>query len=90
MPKILEEYVSGLMKGNVPKQKGGSESKLSRAYAVATSALQRQGKMKRGSQELTKKGEMERGSQNLTKKGEKWSKKALDTSSVVRKGEFSR
>jgi hypothetical protein len=47
MPKILEKLVSQLRAKGQPK---------SNAYAIATSALQKQGKMKRGSQQLTAKG----------------------------------
>jgi pyrroline-5-carboxylate reductase len=47
MPKVLEKLKDKLVARGMPK---------SNAYAVATSALQKQGKMKRDSQELTKKG----------------------------------
>jgi hypothetical protein len=48
MPKILERLVSQL------KEKGMDKN---RAYAVATSSLQRTGVLKKGTQELTAKGE---------------------------------
>jgi hypothetical protein len=47
MPQILEDRVKALMK------KGMSRSQ---AYAIATAALQKEGKMKKGSQKLTRKG----------------------------------
>lgn len=47
MPKILEKLEKKLEAKGMPR---------SRAYAVATSALQKQGKMEKGSQKLTKKG----------------------------------
>lgn len=47
MPKILERFVQNL------KARGYSESN---AYAIATSALQKEGLMKKGSQKLTAKG----------------------------------
>lgn len=47
MPAILEKLKNKLMARGMPK---------SNAFAVATSALQKQGKMKRGSQQLTTKG----------------------------------
>jgi uncharacterized protein YoaH (UPF0181 family) len=43
MPKILEDRVTALMR------KGMSRSK---AYAIATAALQKEGKMQKGSQKL--------------------------------------
>jgi uncharacterized protein YoaH (UPF0181 family) len=46
MPKILDDRVKALMR------KGMSES---RAYAIATSALQKEGKMQKGSQKLKRK-----------------------------------
>lgn len=48
MPKILEDRVDALI-----KQKGMTRQ---RAYAIATSALQKEGKLKKGSQKLTPKG----------------------------------
>ena len=47
MPAILEKLVGKLEAKGKPK---------SNAFAIATSALQKQGKMKHGSQELTSKG----------------------------------
>ena len=47
MPEILEKLVGKLEAKGKPK---------SNAFAIATSALQKQGKMKHGSQELTSKG----------------------------------
>lgn len=47
MPKILDDRVKALMR------KGMSES---RAYAIATSSLQKEGKLKEGTQKPTKKG----------------------------------
>ncbi len=47
MPRILDERVKALM------AKGMDESK---AYAIATSSLQKEGLLKKGSQELTVKG----------------------------------
>ena len=47
MPAILEKLVGKLEAKGKPK---------SNAFAIATAALQKQGKMKRGSQELTPKG----------------------------------
>lgn len=47
MPKILED-----LRKKVEK-KGHSKSS---AYAIATSALQKQGKLKKGSQQVTRKG----------------------------------
>ena len=47
MPAILEKLKNKI------QAKGKPESN---AFAIATSALQKQGKMKRGSQELTPKG----------------------------------
>ena len=47
MPKILEDRVEALMKKGMSRE---------RAYAIATSSLQKEGKMKRGSQKLTSKG----------------------------------
>lgn len=49
MPKILERLVSQL------EAKGMSKSK---AFAVATSSLQKAGDLKPGSQQLTEKGEV--------------------------------
>ena len=50
MPAILDDAVKSIMKEN-PKM---SES---RAYAIATSQLQKSGDLKEGSQEATKKGD---------------------------------
>ena len=47
MPKILEDLEKKIEKSGKPK---------SNAFAIATSARQKQGKMKHGSQELTPKG----------------------------------
>lgn len=47
MPKILEERVAALMRKGMDRE---------RAYAIATSSLQKEGKMERGSQKLTSKG----------------------------------
>ena len=47
MPAILERLVSQLQAKGMPKQK---------AYAVATSTLQKSGSLKKGSQEMTLKG----------------------------------
>ena len=47
MPEILEKLVGKLEAKGKPK---------SNAFAIATSALQKQGKMKKGSQQLTPKG----------------------------------
>ncbi len=47
MPAILERLVNQL------KAKGKSKSS---AYAIATSALQKSGKLKKGTQKLTTKG----------------------------------
>ena len=49
MPKILERLVSQLGAKGMPKDK---------AFAVATSQLQKHGVLKKGSQELTPKGEV--------------------------------
>lgn len=49
MPKILEDRVKAIMKGNPNMSR-------SRAFAIATSALQKEGKMERGSQKLKGKG----------------------------------
>jgi len=46
MPKILDKLVTKL------KKKGKSESS---AYAIATAALQKQGKLKQGTRKLAKK-----------------------------------
>lgn len=46
MPKILEKLVSKLEKQGKPK---------SNAYAIATSALQKQGKLKKGTQKVKRK-----------------------------------
>jgi hypothetical protein len=47
MPPLLEK---------LQKQIQGTGKSKSSSFAIATSALQKQGKMKRGSQELTSKG----------------------------------
>lgn len=47
MPKLLERLVSQLQAKGMPK---------ARAYATATSTLQKSGSLKPGSQELTAKG----------------------------------
>lgn len=47
MPKILEDLRKKV------QAKGASKSS---AYAIATSALQKQGKLKKGSQQVTRKG----------------------------------
>lgn len=47
MPEILERLVSQLQAKGMPRQK---------AYAVATSTLQKSGSLKKGSQEMTPKG----------------------------------
>ncbi len=47
MPAILEKLEKKIEKSGRPR---------SNAFAIATSALQKQGKMKHGSQELTPKG----------------------------------
>jgi hypothetical protein len=47
VPEILEKLVGKLEAKGKPK---------SNAFAIATSALQKQGKMKKGSQQLTPKG----------------------------------
>lgn len=46
MPKILEDRVQALMRKGMSKQ---------RAYAIATSSLQKEGKMQKGSQKLKRK-----------------------------------
>lgn len=46
MPKVLEKLVTKL------ERKGKSKSS---AYAIATSALQKQGKLKKGTQKLARK-----------------------------------
>lgn len=46
MPKILDDRVQALMRKGMSK---------SRAYAIATSALQKEGKMEKGSQKLKRK-----------------------------------
>jgi hypothetical protein len=48
MPKILEDRVNDLM-----KKRGMSQSQ---AFAIATASLQKEGKLRKGSQKLTKKG----------------------------------
>jgi hypothetical protein len=48
MPKVLEDRVKALM------QKRGMSRE--RAYAIATSTLQREGKLKKGTQKATSKG----------------------------------
>jgi hypothetical protein len=47
MPKVLEDRVQALLKKGMTKE---------RAYAIATSSLQKEGKMQRGSQKLVRKG----------------------------------
>ena len=47
MPKILEDLRKKIEK------KGNSKSS---SYAIATSALQKQGKLKKGTQQVTRKG----------------------------------
>lgn len=47
MPKILEDRVKTLMR------QGKSQSQ---AYAIATSSLQKEGKLQKGSQKVTRKG----------------------------------
>ena len=47
MPEVLEKLVKKLEARDVP---------TSNSYAIATSALQKQGKLKPGTQELTKPG----------------------------------
>jgi hypothetical protein len=47
MPQILEDRVKALMRKGMSKE---------RAYAIATSSLQKEGKMQYGSQKLTSKG----------------------------------
>ena len=51
MPKVLEKLVSKLQDEGKPE---------SNAYAIATSALQKQGKLKPGTQELAKPGRRKR------------------------------
>ena len=46
MPKILDDRVKALM---------GKGYNKSRAFAIATAALQKEGKLKRGAQKLTRK-----------------------------------
>ena len=46
MPKILEDRVQALMRKGMSKQ---------RAFAIATSALQKEGKLQKGSQKLKRK-----------------------------------
>lgn len=48
MPKVLDDRVKALM-----RQKGMTES---RAYAIATASLQKEGKLKKGTQKPTGKG----------------------------------
>jgi hypothetical protein len=47
VPKIVEDLAKKIQKTGKSK---------SAAYAIATSAMQKQGKLKKGTQELTKKG----------------------------------
>jgi hypothetical protein len=47
MPKVLEERVSALEKKGLPKE---------RAYAIATSSLQAEGVLKKGTNKLAKGG----------------------------------
>lgn len=51
MPKVLEDRVQALMRKGMSKE---------RAYAIATSSLQKEGKMEKGSQKLTNKGKRKR------------------------------
>jgi predicted protein tyrosine phosphatase len=46
MPKILEERVKALMREGKTREQ---------AYAIATATLQREGKLKKGTQKLTRK-----------------------------------
>jgi hypothetical protein len=48
MPKVLDDRVNELM-----KKRGMSQSQ---AFAIATASLQREGKLKKGSQKLKRKG----------------------------------
>lgn len=50
MPQILDDAVESIMKKNPGMEK-------SRAYAIATSSLQKSGDLKEGTQEATKKGD---------------------------------
>lgn len=47
MPKVLEDRVKALEAKGKPK---------SQAYAIATSSLQKEGKLKKGTQKVTRKG----------------------------------
>lgn len=47
MPKVLEKRVDALRKKGMDKSK---------AYAIATSSLQKEGKLEKGTQKSTKKG----------------------------------
>lgn len=47
MPKIVEDLAKKIQKTGKSK---------SAAYAIATAAMQKQGKLKKGTQQLTKKG----------------------------------
>jgi hypothetical protein len=47
MPQILEDRVKALMRQGKTRQQ---------AYAIATASLQKEGKMRKGSQKLTPKG----------------------------------
>lgn len=56
MPAMLESLSHKIMEAQM--KKGMSKKKAKSAgYAIATSALQKNGYMKKGSQELTKKGQ---------------------------------
>lgn len=66
MPKILEDAITKIEKKGVPKNK---------AYAFATSALQRSGALKKGTNKATPKG-VKRGlmtpkQRSITRKGNK-------------------
>ena len=58
MPAILEKLVGKLEAKGKPK---------SNAFAIATAALQKQGKMKHGSQELTPKGRAVKAAKGMSK-----------------------
>lgn len=47
MPKVLEDRVQAIMRKGTPK---------SNAFAIATAALQREGKLQKGTQKPTRKG----------------------------------
>jgi hypothetical protein len=50
MPQVLDDAVESIMKKNPGMEK-------SRAYAIATSSLQKSGDLKEGTQKATKKGD---------------------------------